>query len=127
MLPKNALRAARARKLRLFSGEDISPFAESDPRMVPWTPPERTLRVKASAGGVRGGGGGGGKAGKKQLLPPELPEGFAPLNASAFAKRFRAHRGFAAPDPNAGDGTIPAVVVGGGGGGGGAAAAASKK
>ena len=85
MLPKNALRASRARKLRVFAGE-AHPF-ENDPRLVPWTPPPRTLRVKEAA--------------------PELPEGFAPLNAEAFVRRFRAHKGFAVPGPGVGDGSIP--------------------
>lgn len=85
MLPKNALRASRARKLRVFAGER-HPF-EDDPRVVPWSPPRRTLRVKEAA--------------------PELPEGFAPLNSEAFAHRFRAHKGFAAPSAGAGDGSIP--------------------
>lgn len=93
MLPKNALRASMARRLRVFAGEAHAPF-EGDPRLVPWAPPPRTLRVKEAA--------------------PELPEGFAPLNADVFARRFRAHRGFAPPGPGAGDGSIPATAAGGG-------------
>ena len=91
MLPKNALRASRARRLRVFAGEAHPPF-EGDSRLVPWSPPPRTLRVK----------------GEK---PPELPEGFAPLNADAFARRFRAHKGFVAPGAGAGDGSIPVAAA----------------
>ena len=90
MLPKNALRASRARRLRVFAGEAHAPF-EGDPRLVPWAPPPRTLRVKEAA--------------------PELPDGFAPLNAEAFARRFRAHRGCAPPGPGAGDGSIPKAAA----------------
>lgn len=90
MLPKNALRASRARRLRVFAGEAHPPF-EGDARLVPWAPPPRTLRVKEAA--------------------PELPEGFAPLNADAFARRFRAHKGFAPPGSGAGDGSIPAAAA----------------
>jgi hypothetical protein len=89
-LPKNALRASRARRLRVFAGEAHPPF-EGDARLVPWAPPPRTLRVKEAA--------------------PELPEGFAPLNADAFARRFRAHKGFAPPGSGAGDGSIPAAAA----------------
>ena len=71
MLPKNNLRAARARKLRLFAGGE-HPFA-GDARLVRWTPPERRLRVKEAA--------------------PDLPPGFAPLNVDAFARRFRVEVG----------------------------------
>jgi large subunit ribosomal protein L13 len=66
MLPKNRLRDARARKLRVFAGPD-HPFA-GDPRLVPWSPPPRKLRVKEPV--------------------VELPPGFVPLNPAAFERRF---------------------------------------
>lgn len=71
MLPKNRLRDARARKLRLFAGSD-HPFV-GDPRLVPWSPPPRKLRVKEAS--------------------VELPEGFVPLNPAAFERRFGGGRG----------------------------------
>lgn len=83
MLPKNNLRAARARKLRLFAGPE-HPF-EGDPRLLPWTPPPRRLRVKEAA--------------------PDLPPGFAPLNPAAYARRFRVEVG-----EGAGDGTVVGKV-----------------
>lgn len=76
MLPKNNLRDARARKLRLFAGPE-HPF-EGDPRLVPWTPPPRRLRVKEAA--------------------PVLPPGFAPLNPAAYSRRFRVEVGEGAGD-----------------------------
>jgi len=66
MLPKNRLRDARARKLRLFAGSE-HPFV-GDPRLVPWSPPPRKLRVKEAT--------------------VTLPEGFVPLNPAAFERRF---------------------------------------
>eukprot|EP00884_Botryococcus_braunii_P021047 jgi/Botrbrau1/7626/Bobra.0159s0074.1 len=69
MLPKNRLRDDRARKLRLFPDED-NPF-EKDPRVVPWEPPPRKLRIK------------------ERLF--ELPAGFDPMNRDAYRRRF-AHR-----------------------------------
>ncbi len=66
MLPKNRLRDARARKLRVFAGPD-HPFA-GDPRLVPWEPPPRKLRVKEDT--------------------VVLPDGFVPLNPARFERRF---------------------------------------
>jgi large subunit ribosomal protein L13 len=83
MLPKNNLRASRARKLRIFAGPD-HPFA-GDPRLAPWSPPPRAVRPKEAA--------------------PDLPPGFAPLNPAAFARRFRV--------PGSGGGSGDGEVVGG--------------
>jgi large subunit ribosomal protein L13 len=83
MLPKNNLRASRARKLRIFAGPD-HPFA-GDPRLAPWSPPPRAVRPKEAA--------------------PDLPPGFAPLNPAAFARRFRV--------PGPGGGSGDGEVVGG--------------
>lgn len=66
MLPKNRLRDSRARKLRIFPGAD-HPFA-GDARLVPFQMPPRRLRTKEPL--VR------------------LPEGFVPLNPTAFERRF---------------------------------------
>ena len=66
MLPKNRLRDARARKLRLFAGPD-HPFG-GDPRLVDWAPSPRQLRVKEAS--------------------VVLPDGFVPLNPARFERRF---------------------------------------
>ncbi|KAK9837291.1 hypothetical protein WJX81_003791 [Elliptochloris bilobata] len=66
MLPKNNLRKERARKLRIFPDEE-HPFV-GDPRLVPWEAPPRKLRVKEG------------------LF--EVPQGFEPLNADAYRKRY---------------------------------------
>jgi len=56
----------RARKLRIFPDEE-HPFV-GDPRLVAWEMPPRKLRVKEG------------------LF--EVPEGFEPLNADAYRKRY---------------------------------------
>ena len=56
----------RARKLRIFPDEE-HPFV-GDPRLVPWAPMQRRLRIKEA------------------LF--EVPEGFEPLNADAYRKRY---------------------------------------
>ena len=56
----------RARKLRIFPDEE-HPFV-GDPRLVPWAPMRRRLRIKEG------------------LF--EVPEGFEPLNADAYRKRY---------------------------------------
>ena len=56
----------RARKLRIFPDEE-HPFV-GDPRLVPWAPQPRRLRIKEG------------------LF--EVPEGFDPLNADAYRKRY---------------------------------------
>ncbi|CAD7698586.1 unnamed protein product [Ostreobium quekettii] len=69
MLPKNTLRKARMRKLRLFPGDE-HPFAPSD--LVPWEMPPRKLRDKG--------------------IGWALPEGFEPMNADAYLKRVKTSR-----------------------------------
>lgn len=66
MLPKNRLRKERARKLRIFPGEE-HPFADH-PDLVPWEMPQRRRRIKEA------------------LF--ELPEGYEPLNSTVYRKRF---------------------------------------
>ena len=56
----------RARKLRIFPDED-HPF-EQHPQLVPWEMAPRTKRVK------------------EPLF--EMPQGFEPLNSTAYRKRF---------------------------------------
>lgn len=56
----------RARKLRIFP-DDQHPFA-NHPQLVPWDVPTRRRRVK------------------EPLF--QLPEGFEPLNSTAYRKRF---------------------------------------
>ncbi len=56
----------RARKLRIFPDEE-HPF-EDHPALVPWEAPPRRRRIR------------------EQLF--ELPEGFEPLNLTAYRKRF---------------------------------------
>ena len=56
----------RARKLRIFP-DDQHPFA-NHPQLVPWDVPPRRRRVK------------------EPLF--QLPEGFEPLNSTAYRKRF---------------------------------------
>ena len=82
----------RARKLRIFPDEE-HPFV-GDPRLVPWAPMQRRLRIKEG------------------LF--EVPEGFEPLNADAYRKRY----GHMLPDavvealrqPRDGEALIPATV-----------------
>ncbi len=87
----DALMQERARKLRIFPDEE-HPFV-GDPRLVPWEMPPRKLRVK------------------EWLF--EVPEGFEPLNADAYRKRF----GHLLPDAarellrkEPGESVIPATV-----------------
>ncbi|KAK9916633.1 hypothetical protein WJX75_005148 [Coccomyxa subellipsoidea] len=66
MLPKNKLRKERARKLRIYPGEE-HPFADH-PDLVPWDMPPRKRRIREA------------------LF--ELPEGYKPLNPTVYRKRF---------------------------------------
>ncbi|KAK9801927.1 hypothetical protein WJX73_005542 [Symbiochloris irregularis] len=65
MLPKNKLRQARMRKLCIYPDAE-HPFDQDT--LVPWTPPERRLRIKEAAF--------------------KVPEGFQPLNPAAYTRRF---------------------------------------
>ncbi|KAA6424611.1 MAG: mitochondrial ribosomal L13 [Trebouxia sp. A1-2] len=66
MLPKNKLRDARARKLRIFPDEG-HPF-EKHPQLVAWEMPPRKLRAN------------------KEFY--DLPEEYEPMNPEAYRKRF---------------------------------------
>lgn len=66
MLPKNLLRKARMRKLRIFPGTE-HPFTRVD--LVPWEMPPRKLRDKG--------------------LGWVIPEGSIPMNPEAYLKRLR--------------------------------------
>lgn len=66
MLPKNKLRQARAKKLRIYPDAD-HPF-KGDPRLVEMVPRPKNLRSK------------------EPLF--SLPEGFEPMNRDAYRKRF---------------------------------------
>lgn len=66
MLPKNTLRKARDRKLRIFADAD-HPFKDHL-RLIAWEPPPRALRRK------------------RPLW--ELPDGFQPFNPEAYLKRY---------------------------------------
>eukprot|EP00879_Flechtneria_rotunda_P016929 GHRR01017723.1.p1 GENE.GHRR01017723.1~~GHRR01017723.1.p1 ORF type:complete len:256 (+),score=95.85 GHRR01017723.1:288-1055(+) len=66
MLPKNNLREARMRKLRLFPGPE-HPFKGVE--LIPWQMPPRKLQDKG--------------------LGWLLPDGFEPMNPEAYVKRMR--------------------------------------
>ena len=85
MLPKNNLRPDRMRKLRVFAGPE-HPYGRMP--MVPWAMPPKRLEDHRRGWAV--------------------PEGFAPMNPAAYARRMLGAR----------------RVAGAGGGGGGGAAAA---
>jgi hypothetical protein len=69
MLPKNNLREARMRKLRVFPGPE-HPFKGVE--LVAWQMPPRTLRDRGLG-----------------WVPPP---GFAPMNPAAYAQRMRGSR-----------------------------------
>jgi large subunit ribosomal protein L13 len=69
MLPKNNLRDARMRKLRVYAGPQ-HPF--SGVELLPWHAPPRKLQDKG--------------------LGWLLPQGFEPMNPAAYAQRMRGSR-----------------------------------
>ncbi|KAF6266808.1 mitochondrial ribosomal protein L13 [Scenedesmus sp. NREL 46B-D3] len=69
MLPKNNLRDARMRKLRVYAGPQ-HPF--SGVELLPWHAPPRKLQDKG--------------------LGWQLPQGFEPMNPEAYAQRMRGSR-----------------------------------
>lgn len=69
MLPKNNLREARMRKLRIFPGPQ-HPFAGVE--LMPWEMPPRKLQEKG--------------------LGWLIPQGFEPVNPQAYAQRIRGSR-----------------------------------
>jgi Ribosomal protein L13 len=69
MLPKNNLRPARLRKLRVFTGPD-HPFEGVE--LVPWAPPPRVLQDRG--------------------LGWLLPDGLEPMNPDAYVRRMRGSR-----------------------------------
>ena len=70
MLPKNNLRRAMARKLRIFPGPEHG--FEGHPDLVPYKMPPRKLRDKGEV--------------------YELPEGFQPFNPEVYWKKVQRHR-----------------------------------
>jgi large subunit ribosomal protein L13 len=69
MLPKNNLREARMRKLRVYAGPQ-HPFTGVE--LLPWQAPPRKLQDKG--------------------LGWLLPQGFEPMNPTAYAQRMRGSR-----------------------------------